>query len=170
MLLRETVSVNMAAMFMSIVKVVILPIAAGFIINKFFTKTTQEAVAILPLISVTAIVMIVASVVAANSAKILSTGAIVFTVVVLHNILGYALGYLIGKWLKMPLAKRKAVAIEVGMQNSGLATSLAATSFPNLAMATVPGAIFSVWHNISGAILANIFNSMQEEKATKPER
>lgn len=170
MLLRETVSVNMAAMFMSIVKVVILPIAAGFIINKFFTKTTQKAVAILPLISVTAIVMIVASVVAANSAKILSTGAIVFTVVVLHNILGYALGYLIGKWLKMPLAKRKAVAIEVGMQNSGLATSLAATSFPNLAMATVPGAIFSVWHNISGAILANIFNSMQEEKATKPER
>ncbi len=165
LLLRETVNVDMAAMFISIVKVVILPIGAGFVINKYFTSTTQKAVKVLPLVSVTAIVMIVASVVSANSAKILSTGMLVFTVVVLHNVLGYALGYMIGIWLKMPLSKRKAVAIEVGMQNSGLATSLAATSFPSLAMATVPGAIFSVWHNISGAILANIFSAMSDTKA-----
>ena len=59
--------------------------------------------------------------------------------------------------------KKKAIAIEVGMQNSGLAVSLAATSFPNLALATVPGAIFSVWHNISGAILANIFATMEDK-------
>ena len=77
-------------------------------------------------------------------------------VVILHNVLGYLAGYLLGTALKLPLAKTKALSIEVGMQNSGLATSLAATAFPNLAMATVPGAIFSVWHNISGAILANI--------------
>ncbi|MEG1603993.1 MAG: bile acid:sodium symporter family protein [Cloacibacillus sp.] len=165
LLLRETVSVDMAAMFISIVKVVILPIGVGFVINKYFTSTTQKAVTVLPLVSVTAIVMIVASVVSANSAKILSTGMLVFTVVVLHNVLGYALGYMISLWLKMPLSKRKAVAIEVGMQNSGLAASLAATSFPNLAMATVPGAIFSVWHNISGAILANIFSAMSDTKA-----
>ena len=143
LLLRETVSVNMTAMFISIIKVVILPIGAGFIINKFFTEATQKTVKILPLVSVTAIVLIVASVVAANSAKILSTGLLVFTVVVLHNGLGYALGYMIGRCLKMPLAKRKAIAIEVGMQNSGLATSLAAISFPSLAMATVPGAVFT---------------------------
>lgn len=164
LLLRETISVDTMAMFLSIVKVVILPIAAGFIINKFFNETTQKAVKALPLVSVTAIVMIVASVVAANSAKIMSTGFIVFTVVILHNILGYALGYGVAMLVKAPLAKKKAIAIEVGMQNSGLAASLAATSFPNLALATVPGAIFSVWHNISGAILANIFAAMNDKK------
>ncbi len=164
LLLRETISVDTMAMFLSIVKVVILPIAAGFIINKFFNETTQKAVKALPLVSVTAIVMIVASVVAANSAKIMSTGLIVFTVVILHNILGYALGYGVAMLVKAPLAKKKAIAIEVGMQNSGLAASLAATTIPNLALATVPGAIFSVWHNISGAILANIFAAMNDKK------
>lgn len=164
LLLRQTVSVDMMAMFISIVKVVILPIAAGFVINKFFSETTQKAVKVLPLVSVTAIVMIVAAVVAANSANIMSTGAIVFVVVILHNILGYALGYFVSVVFKLPLAKRKAVSIEVGMQNSGLATSLAATSFPTLALATVPGAVFSVWHNISGAILANIYSQMKEDK------
>ena len=144
----------MMSMFISIVQVVILPIGAGFIINKFFSETTQKAVKILPLVSVTAIVMIVAAVVAANSERIMSTGLIVFVVVILHNLLGYGL----------PLSKKKAIAIEVGMQNSGLATSLAATSFPSLALATVPGAVFSVWHNISGAILANIFSQMKDEK------
>lgn len=163
LLLRQTVSVVIAAMFMSIVKVVILPIAAGFVINKFFSSTTQKAVKVLPLVSVTAIVMIVAAVVSANSAKIMTTGVLVFSVVILHNILGYALGYVIAAFLKVPLAKKKAISIEVGMQNSGLATSLAATSFPSLALATVPGAVFSVWHNISGAILANIYSQMKEK-------
>ena len=163
LLLRQTVSVDMAAMFMSIVKVVILPIAAGFVINKFFSRTTQKAVKEQPLVSVTAIVMIVAAVVSANSAKIMTTGVLVFSVVILHNILGYGLGYVIAAFLKVPLAKKKAISIEVGMQNSGLATSLAATSFPSLALATVPGAVFSVWHNISGAILANIYSQMKEK-------
>ena len=108
--------------------------------------------------------MIVAAVVAANSERIMSTGLIVFAVVILHNLLGYALGYCVGRVLGLPLSKKKAIAIEVGMQNSGLATSLAATSFPSLALATVPGAVFSVWHNISGAILANIFSQMKDEK------
>ena len=93
LLLKETVNVDMMSMFISIVQVVILPIGAGFIINKFFSETTQKAVKILPLVSVTAIVMIVAAVVAANSERIMSTGLIVFAVVILHNLLGYALGY-----------------------------------------------------------------------------
>ena len=70
--------------------------------------------------------------------------------------------YLIGVLFKMDLPRKKAVAIEIGMQNSGLATTLAGSAFPNLAMATVPGAIFSVWHNISGAILAGWFRRMGE--------
>ena len=164
LLLRTTVTVDMMSMFLSIIKVVILPIGLGFVINKFFGEFTQKCVKVLPLISVTAIVMIVAAVVSANSEKILTTGAIVFVVVILHNLLGYAGGFGLGKLLKLSPEKTKALSIEIGMQNSGLATSLAATSFPDLAMATVPGAIFSVWHNISGAILANIYANWNREK------
>ena len=164
LLLKETITVDTAAMFLSIVKVVILPIAGGFLINRYFNEATQKAVKALPLVSVVAIVMIIASVVAANSAKIMDTGMIVFVVVILHNLLGYALGYAAAKIARAPLAKKKAIAIEVGMQNSGLAASLAATSFPSLALATVPGAIFSVWHNLSGAILANIFANMEDKE------
>lgn len=143
---------------------VIVPIALGFIINKFWGKYTQKAANVLPMVSVIAITMIVAAVVSHNAEKILSTGAIVFVIVILHNLLGYACGYGVGKLMKASLPKKKAMAIEVGMQNSGLATSLAGTAFPDLAMATVPGAIFSVWHNISGAVLANVFNRMKESK------
>ncbi len=157
LLLKTTVHVDVMSMFISIIEVVIIPILLGFIINKYFGKYTKKAITVLPAVSVLAITLIVASVVSHNSEKILATGAIVFVVVILHNLSGYACGYLLGVALKLPIPKKKALAIEIGMQNSGLATSLAGNAFPNLAMATVPGAIFSVWHNISGAILANIF-------------
>lgn len=164
LLLKTTISVDIVSMFLSIVKVVIIPIGLGFLINRFFGKITQQCVEVLPLISVIAIVMIVAAVVSANSEKILTTGAIVFVVVILHNLLGYGCGFLLGRLLRTTPEKTKALSIEIGMQNSGLATSLAATSFPDLTMATVPGAIFSVWHNISGAILANIYANWHNEK------
>lgn len=157
LLLRTTVTVDVVSMFLSIIKVVIIPIALGFIINKFFGKYTEKVSDVLPLISVTAITLIVAAVVSHNSESIIKTGAVVFVVVILHNILGYIVGFALGLILRLPMSKKKALSIEIGMQNSGLATSLAGTAFPNLSAATVPGAIFSVWHNISGALLANIF-------------
>lgn len=161
LLLKTTVSVDVLSMFLSIIEVVIVPIALGFIINKFWGKYTQKVADVLPLISVTAITLIVAAVVSHNSERILATGAIVFVVVILHNLLGYLAGFGLGLALKMPLTRKKALAIEIGMQNSGLATSLAGSAFPGLAMATVPGAIFSVWHNISGALLANFFRRLK---------
>lgn len=163
-LLRTTVTVDLMSMFMSIIKVVIVPIALGFIINKLFEKFTRKIVTILPSVSVVAICLIVAAVVSHNAEKIMSTGAIVFVVVILHNLLGYACGFGIGKLLHMSASKTKAISVEIGMQNSGLATSLAGTAFPDLAMATVPGAIFSVWHNISGAILANIYSRWTDKE------
>ena len=157
--LRTTVSVDVKSMFLSIIQVVLIPIGLGLLINKFFGKYTQKITDLLPTVSVTAICLIVAAVVSHNSAKILSTGLIIFAVVILHNLLGYLCGYLVAVLFKMDLPRKKAVAIEIGMQNSGLATSLAGSAFPNMAMATVPGAIFSVWHNISGAILAGILKN-----------
>lgn len=167
LLLRTSVTVDVVSMFTSIIKVVIVPILLGFVINKFFGKFVSKALDILPVVSVVAITLIVAAVVSHNSSKILETGLVVFAVVILHNVLGYALGYLLGRILKLPLSKKKALSVEIGMQNSGLATSLAGSAFPDLAMATVPGAIFSVWHNISGAILANIFRKMEEKESGK---
>lgn len=164
LLLRTTVTVDPVSMFLSIIKVVIIPIVLGFIINKLFGEFTQKLVKILPSVSVVAICLIVASVVSHNAEKIMTTGAIVFVVVILHNLLGYACGFGVGKLLRLNIPKTKALSIEIGMQNSGLATSLAGTAFPDLAMATVPGAIFSVWHNISGAILANIYNRWNDDE------
>ena len=161
--LRTSVHVDAKSMFISIIQVVVVPIGLGLLINRLFGKYTQRISDALPAVSVTAICLIVASVVSHNSEKILSTGLIVFVIVILHNVLGYLCGYLIGVLFKMDLPRKKAVAIEIGMQNSGLATTLAGSAFPNLAMATVPGAIFSVWHNISGAMLAGWFNRKSDK-------
>ncbi|MFY0518069.1 bile acid:sodium symporter family protein [Lysinibacillus sp. UGB7] len=157
----EYIDVAPSALFMSIVKVIIIPIALGFIVQKLFNKQAKASVKVMPLVSVVAIVAIVAAVVAGNQQKIAETGLTIFAVVVLHNSLGYLIGYLFGKMFGMNLAKKKAIAIEVGMQNSGLGASLAVAHFSPLA--AVPSAIFSVWHNISGPILATVFSRMKDK-------
>ena len=160
----QRVDVNPVNMFLSIVKVVLVPIALGFVVNHFFHAFTQNAVRVLPLISTTAIVLIICAVVSANSAKIMTSGLLILAVVILHNLLGYLTGYAVGKALKLDSTKCRAISIEVGMQNSGLATSLAAAHFAQYPLATIPGAVFSVWHNISGAVLANFFARTAEKK------
>jgi len=164
LLLRTTVQVDVLGMFLSILQVVVVPIVLGFLITRYFGKYVQKVLGVLPLVSVLAIALIVAAVVSHTAESILSTGAIVFAVVILHNLCGYGCGYALSRMLHLPLSKQKALAVEIGMQNSGLATSLAKTSFAAMPMAAVPGAIFSVWHNISGAILAAIFRRMKEKQ------
>ncbi|MBQ1884258.1 MAG: bile acid:sodium symporter family protein [Bacteroidales bacterium] len=153
----EVVDVNILDMFFSIVKVVLIPIILGILVNKFFEKFTQKIVKILPAVSSLVIVAIVAAVVSASSEKLLnalSTSTLIIFVVILHNICGYAAGYGVGKLLKLQAPKCCALSIEVGMQNSGLAAGLAAAHFAQYPLATIPGAVFSTWHNISGAIYA----------------
>lgn len=127
----------------------------------------QDRVAVaatcLPLISVVSIVLIVMAVVAVSQPNIAKSGPLVFAVVVLHNGLGYVVGYLAAKLFKMNLAKRKCLAIEVGMQNSGLGVALATVHFATMPLAALPSAIFSFWHNISGPIVATIFHRWTEE-------
>ena len=119
-----------------------------------------------------AICLIVLIVIAANAHKLLSSGWIIVLVVMLHNILGLALGYLIGALLRLPAAKRRAISIEVGMQNSGLASSLATLHFAAYPLAAIPGAVFSVWHNISGAIVARIYSTdrRRDTECSRPGR
>ncbi len=157
LLVGETVDVNVIGMLLSILWVVILPIVLGLLVKRLLPKATEQATAYLPAVSTIAICLIVMIVIAANAHKLLAGGWIVILVVMLHNILGLTVGYLIGLLLKMTPAKRRAISVEVGMQNSGLASSLATLHFAAFPMATVPGAIFSVWHNISGAVVARFF-------------
>ena len=157
LLAGHSVDVDVVAMFLSILWVVILPIVAGLVVKRLWPRQTEHAVGYLPAVSTIAICVIVAIIIAANAAKLLSGGLIIIIVVMLHNVCGLSLGYLIGSLLKMGTAKRRAVAIEVGMQNSGLASSLATLHFAAYPMATIPGAIFSVWHNLSGALLPYVW-------------
>ncbi|WP_078409133.1 bile acid:sodium symporter family protein [Priestia abyssalis] len=167
LLASQWIPVDPSGLFLSIVKVVIVPIVLGLLIKKLFYKQAQASVKALPLISVIAIVAIVTAVVSVSQQQIAKTGLAIFAVVVLHNLLGYLLGYLFGKLFKLDLSKKKAVAIEVGMQNSGLGAAIATAHFSPLA--AVPSAIFSVWHNISGPILATIFSRMKDTEAASLE-
>ena len=166
LLLQKTVEVDVWSMFWSIISVILIPIALGLIISKLFPRFVQRIVSLLPVVSTVGICMIVATVVSHNAEKIYTSGVLVFAVVILHNLLGYGCGFGIGKLFRMTPEKTKALSIEIGMQNSGLATSLANTAFPDpsMAMATVPGALFSVWHNISGAVLAAFYRKWNSKK------
>lgn len=157
--------VSFTEMFMSILNIVLLPVVLGFVVSYFLGTNVEKVEGVLPLVSVIGIIGVLTAVVATNVENIIETGLIIFGVVILHNLFGYLLGYLLGKALRFELEDKKTVSIEVGMQNSGLAAALATQHFEPIA--AVPGAIFSVWHNISGSLVANWMKKMkgtEEEK------
>jgi BASS family bile acid:Na+ symporter len=155
LLAGEWMAINTKSLVLDIVQVVIVPIVLGIIAKALFRRQAEASVTALPLVSTIAIVFIIAIIVGLNQPKLLSNGLLIVTAVVLHNLLGFALGYLFAKMFGMDLAKRKAVMLETGMQNSGLGAALAAAHFSPLA--AVPSALFSVWHNLSGSALATWF-------------
>ena len=148
------VNVDTIGMLLSIVYVVIAPIVVGLLCQRYFPTLTRRMVPYLPAFSSIMITFVVGIVVSHTSDKLLTGGFIVILVVMLHNLCGLAFGYTLGKWFHLSREKCIAVSIEVGMQNSGLASSLAVLHFATFPLATIPGAIFSVWHNISGALVA----------------
>ena len=153
LLAGEWIKVSLPEMIISICQIVVLPIFFGIFINSFFGEFVKKISKILPLISILTIILIIGGVVSVNAQKLLTVGLLIGVVVMLHNLFGFFFGFIIARLLKMNWAKAKAISIEVGMQNSGLATSLAIMHFG--AEAAIPGAIFSVWHNISGAFAVN---------------
>ncbi|MDO4434982.1 MAG: bile acid:sodium symporter family protein [Cardiobacteriaceae bacterium] len=164
-LAQEWLEISAWAMLVSIVQVVLLPIALGVLLHRYFAPQVAKIEPILPLISVLAIVILIGGIVGNSKARISEVGWLVFGVVILHNGLGLLLGFLTARWLGLPFKVQKTLAIEVGMQNSGLAANLATKVLMNPA-AAVPAAIFSLWHNLSGSILANYWRN-QEEKSQK---
>lgn len=150
------VDVSLLLMFKSVVNVILIPIFSGLIIRHLLRDYIQKFLYIMPLISATSIILIISGIIGANASKIATCGLLVLAVVILHNFAGITGGLIAAKLFKFEYKKATAVAIEVGMQNSGLAVSLAVANFALNPLATLPGAIFSVWHNISGSIFAGL--------------
>ncbi|MFT0804000.1 bile acid:sodium symporter family protein [Bacillus swezeyi] len=153
---KEWLPVSPGSLFVSILQAVLIPIIAGLIVRFFFKKQVEKTVQVLPLVSVIGIVAIVSAVVGGNRENIIQSGLMIFAVVILHNGLGLFLGFVLAKCFKMDYASQKAIAIEVGMQNSGLGAALATAHFSPLS--AVPSAVFSVWHNLSGSWLATYWS------------
>ena len=165
-LASQWLDIDAYAMFISVLKIVLFPVFLGVVARTLLTKQMVKLGTCTPLVSVIAIVLILAAVVAVSKDKIIESGLLIFIVVVLHNGLGYLLGFVVAKLFKLNFADSKAVAIEVGMQNSGLGAALATAYFNPIA--AVPSAVFSFWHNISGPILATFFANLDnKDKLTK---
>lgn len=159
LLAGQFVDVDAAGMLLSIVYVVIAPILGGFLVQKLLPRFTASVVPYLPAFSSMVIAVVVAIIVSHTAERLLGSGLLILLVVALHNIGGLFAGYAASALMRLPMKKRAAISIEVGMQNSGLASSLATMHFAAFPLAAIPGAIFSVWHNISGAIAARIYSS-----------
>ena len=165
-ILSVSVKVPVQGMVVSLVQMVIIPVTIGVFTNQFLGQYTHRIKPVLPLISMLAIVFAIAIIVALNAAQLRELGAVVFFAVVLHNGLGLGLGYGICCLLGFDKTVSKTIAIEVGMQNSGLATALAVKFFTPLA--ALPAGIFSIWHNLSGSLLAYYWAKTTSEKHRKP--
>ncbi len=165
-LASQWIDIDASAMFASVLKMVLFPIFLGLVIRALFKKQMAQISQTMPLVSVIAIVLILAAVVAGSKDKIIDSGLLIFGVVVLHNCLGYLVGFIAAKALRLNNYDSKAIAIEVGMQNSGLGAALATAHFNPIA--AVPSAIFSFWHNVSGPILANYFSTLKNQHDEDP--
>lgn len=157
----QTVPVPVALMLWSILKIVLLPVALGVLVNHLIGKKLEAVKEIFPLVSVLAIVLIIAIIVALNEQNLSTLGIAVAAAVVLHNLSGLVAGYWGARALGMDERTARTLAIEVGMQNSGLGVALAVKYFS--VSAALPGAIFSIWHNLSGSMLASYWSRRQEK-------
>ena len=168
LLASQWLKIDATSMFVSIAQVVLLPIVIGLILRMWLKRQVEAYIQVMPLISVVAIVAIVAAIIGGSKAAILQSGLLILAVVILHNGFGYLLGFFAGRFFKLPYADSKAIAIEVGMQNSGLGVALAAVHFAASPITAVPSAIFSLWHNISGPTLATYWASKQQKLDRRP--
>jgi BASS family bile acid:Na+ symporter len=144
--------VPLAGLVQTVAFVAVGPVLAGMLLRRLLGGRAARLAAAFPAISVAAICLIIAIIVGLNAARLATVGPLLALAVVLHNGLGLAAGYALARLLGARVREARTIAIEVGMQNSGLAVALALKFFTPVA--ALPGAVFSLWHNLSGAALA----------------
>lgn len=150
------VPVPVIDMLLSISRIVIIPVALGIFLNTWWRDAFRRYQRVFPLLSVLSIVVIISIIVGLNRDHLDDVGGVVGAGVAMHNVLGLAAGYWLPRWMGLEVRDCRALAIEVGMQNSGLGVALAVQHFSPLA--GLPGALFSVWHNLSGSLLAGYWS------------
>lgn len=155
-LVGDDLPVAAGDLFTDIVKIVLVPVVLGLVLRLALPRVVEKVLDGLPLVSVVGITAVVMAVVAGSADTLTSVGLLVALAVVLHNCGGLAIGYAIGTVCRVPVSTRRAISIEVGLQNSGLAAALGTAHFGPVA--ALPGAIFSVWHNLSGSLLAGYWS------------
>ena len=160
--ISESIDVEYLPMLVSILKMVIAPVLVGVFLNHFFNRFVQKVEAVLPTLSILSIIYIIAIIIALNQLQLVQVGSLIFIAVALHNGLGMVGGYALSRALKLSIIDSRTIAIEVGMQNSGLGVALALKYFSPLA--ALPGALFSIWHNVVGSILASYWSSSKSSK------
>lgn len=153
----ENIDVPILNMLLTILKIVLLPVLAGVVINTYLSDHLDRFKPVLPVLSVLAIVIVIAIVTALNANNFMQLTWVIIIAVMLHNLLGLAAGYFLTRAMGYDIQTARTIAIEVGMQNSGLGTALAVKYFG--ATSALPGALFSVWHNVSGAFLAHYWRN-----------
>ena len=158
--LSETVSVDTHGMLLSIMQMVFLPVFAGVIVNHLLQTQVVKFERFFPSLSILLILCIIAIVVALNSERLVDIGLLTLVAVILHNSLGLASGFFVSRLFGFNLKQSHTIAIEVGMQNSGLGVALALQYFSPTA--ALPGALFSVWHNVSGSMLASTWGKKRD--------
>lgn len=161
-LVGERLPVDGWGMAQTIVQIVLIPVVLGLLLRTTVPGLVRRVLPALPWLSVAVIAVVVAIVVSLSAETVLSAGLAVFAAVVLHNGLGIGLGYALGRITGQVETTARTMAVEVGMQNSGLASGLAAAFFTPAA--ALPGAVFSVWHNLSGAVLAGVLRRLDARK------
>lgn len=154
-------SVDAWGLFYSTIKVVLLPVTLGVILNQYFPKVTQKAVPFAPPVAVVLIVLIVASIIGQGKDIILNAGLNLILAIMILHLFGFVLGFMLSRLFIKDLAARKTIAIEVGMQNSGLGAVLARENFTNPATA-IPSAISSLVHSIYGSIFVSIYKERKK--------
>ncbi|WP_300345023.1 bile acid:sodium symporter family protein [Nesterenkonia sp.] len=151
----------------SIVQIVLIPVVGGILLRLLLTRVVEAVQPALPWISVLGITYVVIAVVAGSHDVLASAGVLLLLGVVVHNLCGYGIGYAAAALTRAPVPTRRAISVEVGMQNSGLAAGLGGAHFSP--EAALPGAIFSVWHNISGGLLASFWGARRPAKSSAAE-
>ncbi len=167
LLVGQRIDINGWSMFEFMLMVTIIPVGLGSLCNIMFSRYEffKNVRQVMPGVAVIGFALIVGGVIAYHGEKFLESGLVIFVCIFFHNAIGYILGYFAGNVFKLNYAKKKTLAIEVGVQNAGLATGLCGKFFPTSAEAAIASAVSCVWHSISGTVLANLFLTLDRRRA-----
>jgi len=162
LLLEKQIQIDFWSMVQSVFWIVVFPMLDGLILRRVFRKRLEPLLRFFPSLSIMVIALLIACIIGLNQKTLLAFPALVLLAVVLHNSLGLVAGYGLARMARCSKRDARTLAIEVGMQNSGLGVALAVKHFG--AMSALPGALFSLWHNLSGVALARRWSTSQDSE------